>query len=261
MGKDNGNARRGLADTVFERMQRAIKSGAYRPEERLPTEHELAAEFEVSRPIIREALRRLREQGLIHSRQGAGSFVRRVGLRQPLGFGALENVGDLLNCYQFRLTIEPEAAAGAARHGDEAALARIGAAVARLRDGTGPTTLREDRDFQFHLAVALAADNSYFATVMEALKEHIALGMRFHRASVNRDPRALAQAVCEHDAIYAAIRARDPEAARKAMRDHLDQARDRLFAARRPDLVLEDELRAELRAELRDELRDEIGGA
>lgn len=114
MGLEAGIARKGLADIVFERMLRAIKSGAYNPDERLPTEHELAAEFEVSRPVIREALKRLRDQGLIYSRRGAGSFVRSVGLRQPLGFGQLENVADLLNCYEFRLTLEPAAAAAAA---------------------------------------------------------------------------------------------------------------------------------------------------
>jgi len=76
MGLQNGTARRSLGDLVFERMHRAIKSGAYKPDERLPTEHDLAIEFEVSRPVIREALRRLREQGFIYSRRGAGSFVR-----------------------------------------------------------------------------------------------------------------------------------------------------------------------------------------
>ena len=61
----SGSGRKSLADLVFDRMQRAIKSGSYRPDERLPTEHELAAEFEVSRPVVREALKRLRDQGLM----------------------------------------------------------------------------------------------------------------------------------------------------------------------------------------------------
>lgn len=73
-GLASSGGRRSLADVVFDRLQRAIKSGAYRPDERLPTEHDLAAEFEVSRPIVREALRRLREQGLIYSRRGAAAL-------------------------------------------------------------------------------------------------------------------------------------------------------------------------------------------
>lgn len=70
------NVRRSLSDAVFDRIQRAIKSGAYAVDERLPTEHALAAEFQVSRPVVRDALQRLRDQGLIYSRRGAGSFVR-----------------------------------------------------------------------------------------------------------------------------------------------------------------------------------------
>lgn len=230
-----GGGRKSLADLVFERMQRAIKSGAYGSDERLPTEHELAAEFEVSRPIVREALRRLREQGLIYSRQGAGSFVRSIGLKQPLGFGQLENVADLLNCYEFRLTIEPEATAFAAeRHRPETLLA-VSEALELMRDATNRSSHREDADFQFHLSIALAAENSYFSTAMEALKDHIAVGMRFHGASVKRDATGLARVFAEHNAIFEAIRDRKSDLARELMRDHLSGSRERLFERRRPD--------------------------
>ena len=237
-----GAARKSLPDVVFDRMHRAIKSGAYRPDERLPTEHELAAEFEVSRPIVREALRRLREQGLIYSRQGAGSFVRSIGLKQPLGFGQLENVSDLLNCYEFRLTLEPEAAALAAERHGPAALASIEAALELLRDATNRQSHREDADFEFHLAIALAAENTYFSTAFEALKDHIAVGMRFHGISIKRDSSGLARVFGEHAAIFDAIRARDGVRARDLMRRHLNGSRERLFERRRP---AEEELVAE----------------
>ncbi len=58
-------ARKSLGEVVYDRMERAIKSGSYKPDERLPTELDLAAEFEVSRPVVRDALKRLREHGLI----------------------------------------------------------------------------------------------------------------------------------------------------------------------------------------------------
>ncbi|WP_395541216.1 FadR/GntR family transcriptional regulator [Neotabrizicola sp. sgz301269] len=235
MGQAEGGGRRSLADVVFDRLQRAIKSGAYRPDERLPTEHDLAAEFEVSRPIVREALKRLRDQGLIYSRRGAGSFVRVIGLKQPLGFGQLENVSDLLNCYEFRLMLEPEAAALAAERQDATSLAAISVALELMRDATNRLTHREDADFQFHLAIALASENPYFSTAMEALKDHIAVGMRFHGASVKREATGLARVFAEHSAIHAAIRDRDPAAARTLMRDHLIGSRERLFERRRPE--------------------------
>ncbi|ANK77381.1 FadR/GntR family transcriptional regulator [Ensifer adhaerens] len=231
MGLENGTARKSLGDLVFERMHRAIKSGAYKPDERLPTEHELASEFEVSRPIIREALRRLREQGFIYSRRGAGSFVRAVGMREPLGFGQLENVADLLNCYEFRLTVEPAAAQAAAERHDAASLSAIRQALELMRDATNRQSHREDADFQFHLAIARAAQNSYFFTAMEALKDHIAVGMRFHGASVKRETTGLTRVFGEHEAIAEAIAAREGVKARQLMHDHLSGSRERLFQA------------------------------
>lgn len=231
MGLENGTARKSLGDLVFERMHRAIKSGAYQPDERLPTEHDLAIEFEVSRPIVREALRRLREQGFIYSRRGAGSFVRAVGMREPLGFGQLENVADLLNCYEFRLTVEPAAAAAAAERHDAATLSAIRQALELMRDATNRQSHREDADFQFHLAIARASQNSYFFTAMEALKDHIAVGMRFHGASVKRETTGLTRVFAEHEAIAVAIAARDGATARQLMHDHLTGSRERLFQA------------------------------
>lgn len=231
MGLESRTARRSLGDLVFERMHRAIKSGAYKPDERLPTEHDLAIEFEVSRPIVREALRRLREQGFIYSRRGAGSFVRAVGMRQPLGFGQLENVADLLNCYEFRMTVEPAAAAAAAERHDAANLAAIRQALDLMRDATNRQSHREDADFQFHLAIAQAAKNSYFYTAMEALKDHIAVGMKFHGASIKRETAGLMRVFAEHEAIAEAIAARDGAKAKQFMLEHLTGSRERLFLA------------------------------
>ncbi|KQQ74911.1 MULTISPECIES: FadR/GntR family transcriptional regulator [Rhizobium/Agrobacterium group] len=229
MGLETGTARKGLADIVFERMLRAIKSGAYKPDERLPTEHDLAAEFEVSRPVIREALKRLRDQSLIYSRRGAGSFVRSVGLRNPLGFGQLENVADLLNCYEFRLTMEPAAAAAAAARHDADSLKAIRQALELLRDATNRQSHREDADFQFHLAIARAAQNNYFTTAMEALKDHIAVGMKFHGASIKREASGLSRVFGEHEAIATAIGNSNEDDARRLMFEHLKGSRERLF--------------------------------
>lgn len=228
----SGVPRKSLADIVFDRLLGAIKSGAYHADERLPTEHVLAAKFEVSRPIVREALRRLREQGLIYSRQGSGSYVRSIGLKKPLGFGQLENAADLMNCYEFRLTLEPEAAGCAAARRTPKALAAINVALDLMRDATNRLSHREDADFQFHFAIAQAAENNYFSTAMEALKDHIAVGMRFHGASVKRETSGLARVFDEHAAIFAAIRDGEAVMARELMREHLTSSQDRLFGWR-----------------------------
>jgi GntR family transcriptional repressor for pyruvate dehydrogenase complex len=221
--------RKRLGDFVFEKLLRAIKSGAYQPEERLPTEHELASEFQVSRPVVRDALQRLRHQGLIYSRRGSGSFVRSLGVREPLGFGQLANLSDLRQCYEFRITLEPQAAASAATRHDEKTLASIADALDLLRVATEQRRHREDADFMFHVAIARASRNQYFATAMEALEDHIAVGMQFHGISLRLTSGGLEHAFAEHEAIFNAIRSRDAEAARTAMSGHLSGSRDRLF--------------------------------
>jgi GntR family transcriptional regulator, transcriptional repressor for pyruvate dehydrogenase complex len=224
--------RRNLADTVFERIQRSIKSGAYAVDERLPTEHALASEFQVSRPVIRDALQRLRDQGLIYSRRGAGSFVREQGVRAPLGFGQMENLSDLHHCYDFRLTIEPEAAAMAATRHTPEALGKIRTALTLLRDATHRQAHRADADFMFHLGIAQASLNPYFVTAMQALEEHIAVGMRLHGLSLRSTSDGLARVLAEHTEILETISASDADAARTLMRKHLQGSRDRLFLPR-----------------------------
>lgn len=225
------NVRRSLSDAVFDRIQKAIKSGAYGVDERLPTEHALAAEFQVSRPVVRDALQRLRDQGLIYSRRGAGSFVREHGLREPLGFGQMENLSDLQHCYKFRLTIEPEAAAMAATLATEADKHKIKTALGLLRDATNRQAHRADADFLFHLGIAQASGNPYFATAMKALEEHIAVGMRFHGLSLRGTQDGLQHVFTEHTAVYEAIRDGDAEAARRLMWEHLEGSRKRLFSS------------------------------
>ncbi|EPX78753.1 FadR/GntR family transcriptional regulator [Salipiger mucosus] len=221
--------RKSLSDVVFDKLHRAIKSGAYAPDEKLPTEHDLAAEFEVSRPVIRDALRKLRDQRLIYSRQGAGSFVRQLGTREPLGFGQLQNLADLKRCYEFRLVLEPAAAEMAAERRSSEDLAGIEAALRVMQDATARSRHREDADFEFHHAISVASGNDYFSTAMDALKEHIAVGMQFHGLSLKQTAGGLDHVYGEHLAIFEAIRDGEADQARLLMRAHLLGSRARLF--------------------------------
>lgn len=232
-GEKSAPNRKRLADVAFDKLMQAIKSGAYGEDERLPTEYDLAAEFQVSRPVIREALKRLRDQGLIYSRQGAGSFVRQSGVRKPLGFGQIENIADLRRCYEFRVTLEPQAAATAAEERSAESLKGIRTALEMMQDATDRQRHREDADFEFHLAIARASENRYFYTAMEALKDHIAVGMQFHGQSLKSTPGGLADVLEEHRGIYDAIERQDPGEARALMLTHLTGSRTRLFEGRK----------------------------
>jgi len=225
-----------LADVVHDRIRRAISDGEYPDGARLPGENDLARQFEVSRPVIRAALKRLRAEGLVTSRQGSGSFVAAPGEPKSLAFQPVETIADLQRCYEFRLTIEPAAAALAATRRSEAQLAQIARFLDLLRDATERRSHREDADFSFHQAITSSANNQYFETSMRALKDHIAVGMKFHGLSLQSVRGGLDHVLNEHTAIFEAIRSGQAETARETMHRHVTGSRDRLFEGRLLDL-------------------------
>ena len=225
-----------LADIVHDSIRRSIISGEYETGERLPGENTLSARFDVSRPVVRAALKRLRDERLISSRQGSGSYVNAPTEPKVLAFQPLETIADLQRCYEFRLTFEPEAAALAAQRHSEENLAEIGTLLQVMRDATERRSHREDADFGFHLAITRAANNQYFETSMRALRDHIAVGMKFHGLSLKSLSGGLDHVLKEHAAIFGAITGKDPDAARAAMKAHVSGSRDRLFEGRLLDL-------------------------
>ena len=235
-GAEGPRQRPGLADRVYHLLYSRISNGDYPANQKLPSEKTLADEFGVSRPVLRVALERLREQGLVHSRQGAGSFVREVRT-VPLGFARVETIADIQRCYEFRICIETCAARLAAGRLNEEALEEIGTALSLMEGATDSLTHREDADFAFHLAVAKAANNQYFEASMRALREHIYVGMKLHGQSLMTDgAKGLKEVFGEHSAIFAAIRDGDGESAERRMRGHLAHSRDRLFGGALIDL-------------------------
>lgn len=228
-----------LVDRVFDRLSERILNGDFAPDARLPGEHELAAMFEVSRPIVRDALARLRKQGVVYARQGAGNFVAATArTTAAVGYAPVETIGDIQRCYEFRLAIEPQAAYYAARRRDAAATASIQSALEQLQDATRHHLHRSDADFAFHKAVTDAANNHYYSSSMEALRQHVAVGMHLHGLSLMGPQLKLERVFEEHREIYEAIAAGRAEEAMEAMRRHLEGSRDRLFEGRILDLSL-----------------------
>jgi DNA-binding FadR family transcriptional regulator len=227
-----------LAERVYGALLQRIHNGDYPHDHRLPSEHELAAEFDVSRPIVRDALERLRTENLIYSRQGAGSFVRFKAEQRALGFAPVGNIADIQRCYEFRLTIEPDAAFHAARRRNDAFVERMAGVLEMLGDATREQRHREDADFAFHLAVAEGSNNHYYPSSMLALRDHIAVGMKLHGLSLLGPAPGLQRVFEEHRRIFEAIRDGRAEDARDEMHRHLEGSRDRLFEGKMLDLSL-----------------------
>ena len=234
MTNQNTRRRTTLSDSVYHSLLGRISNGEYQVNQKLPPEAVLSQEFGVSRPVLRSALERLREEGLIQSRQGAGSYVRGP-VSTPVGFSPVETLADIQRCYEFRLTIETQAAALAAGRRDETALAGIAQALDLMRAATGSHQHREDADFAFHLAIAQASNNQYFEATFRALREHINVGMRLHGMSLMTGG-GLEETLAEHNGLFDAISTGDGERACELMRAHLEHSRDRLFGGGLLDL-------------------------
>src|SRR5436190_21159569 len=103
-----------LGDRLSQRMAMLIDKGEFGEGGRLPAESELASRFGVSRPVIREALSRLRVMGMIVSRKGSGSYVQKrvdrpAATRATIGFGPVNSMAEVKKCYEFRMGVEGDA--------------------------------------------------------------------------------------------------------------------------------------------------------
>jgi GntR family transcriptional regulator, transcriptional repressor for pyruvate dehydrogenase complex len=224
-----------LADKIYQQIAARIASGEFRVNAKLPSEHELSRMLKVSRPILRSALERLREEGIVASRQGAGTFVRDRSTA-ALAFSPVETIADIQRCYEFRLSIEPFAAHSAAMRRGPESLKKLEHALELLRDATRISRHREDADFNFHLGVAEAANNHYFSSTLLALRQHIYSVMHMHGMSLMGPGPKLGNVLDEHNAIYEAVRDGKGDQAERLMRLHLEGSRDRLFEGRMLDL-------------------------
>jgi GntR family transcriptional repressor for pyruvate dehydrogenase complex len=124
-------ATRRLADIVHEQLFRLIARGEFPKGCKLPPEGELATRFGVSRPVIRDALAKLKEQGYVRSQRGSGSIVTRGEAPGTHAYPAIRTVSDLLRSYEFRITVECATAAMAAERRDAIDIADIARTLER----------------------------------------------------------------------------------------------------------------------------------
>ena len=202
-----------------------IEAGDYAVGQRLPSERELAEQLDVSRPSVREALIALELEGLVDVRVGAGVFVTCPAAASLAGASlATAEVGahELL---EVRLLVEPMCAELAARHASAAQLDAIAAAMHAL-PGAGSPSQHNDR---LHLLIAEASGNAALAATVAhlwTLGTNSAIFNQLNQHLVLSEVWDLAQA--EHQVLMAALRARKPLAARRAMQAHLVGIRSRL---------------------------------
>jgi GntR family transcriptional regulator, transcriptional repressor for pyruvate dehydrogenase complex len=227
-----GRARPKLSDLVYDQILRLIVRGEYPRHCKLPTENELGQRFGVSRPVIREALARLRDEGVVRSQQGSGTFVERGPDAGALVYPPVRSVADMQWCYEFRIIVEGQSAFMAAERHTGETLADIAKSLADAETAIAEANanIGADLNFAFHRAVARATQNPYFVTTLEAIPNLVGMGRIAVRNNGIDDPVERMRSVWrEHRSIYRAIADRDAPRARAEMESHIGSARQYVF--------------------------------
>lgn len=220
-----------LADKLYEELLGWIAHGPFEEGAKLPSEEKLAIKYGVSRPVVREALSRLRLDGIIVSRHGSGSYVERRPKKEFFDFAPIGGVADLMRCFEYRIALEGEAAGLAALRRSDADLKQIKSALNDLDHAIEQRVVGVDADIKFHNAIARATKNDLFVSAMATLAEYTFAGMTVARnLSLRTSVSRLALVQQEHTAIFDAIEAQDVAAARESMRVHITNARMRILS-------------------------------
>ena len=223
---------RRLYRQIADQLRGLLERGEYATGARLPPERDLALQFGVSRPSVREALIALEVEGRVEVRMGSGVYVRPPEATRPRRVSAESPLETL----RARELIERELAAHAAVHMKKAQVAGLRHAIALMRRevAAGRTPTRGDR--LFHERIAEASDNSVLARLVAELYDERGNPLYAQLGSHFENPASWAAAIDEHAAVVAAIASRSAESARAAMAVHLSNSHDRFTAsiARRP---------------------------
>lgn len=214
--------RQSLPEELAAIIMRRIESGEFSPGDILPSEQNLADMFSVSRTVVREALARLKYEGVIESKRGSGPIVKGAGPDR----GFIVNIDvhsrqELLDFFEFRIILEGEAAALAALRRTPEQLAELKTHLEGIRLAVASKGTGNEPDFLFHRLIADCAGNQYLGNFVKFLSAKIWIGVHRARWMSNQSPEMAQVVFEEHEALYLAIAAGDPYEARAKAQRHL----------------------------------------
>jgi len=208
-----------------------MTTGEFSPGSRLPAERDLAKQLGVSRPSVREALIALEVEGWVEVRTGSGVYVlERTDAAAPATQVSPAEWGPL-ELIRARRVIEGEIASLAASQAKRKHIQAIGDAIVLMEEDTsrGVAPLAGDR--AFHTAIAQACDNVVLLETVQTFWD-ARRGPLFERlGDYFETVPSWRMAIAEHEAVFEAIRAHDPQAARAAMQQHMDKSHSRFSAS------------------------------
>ncbi|MBX3567459.1 MAG: FadR family transcriptional regulator [Rhizobiaceae bacterium] len=229
-----------MSDVLYVDLLQEINSGKYGAGTRLPSEAEFSSQFGVSRPIVREALGRLRDEGVIRSKKGSGSYVAAVERPDAAPNGApaytVSSISDVQKLYQFRISLEGETAFLAAQNRTDEQLEAIARAADDLERTMHSSSDGTTEDIVFHRAIAIATGNTFFVDVLDRIAPDMRFIVQLARTLLRGRPVKNIEAVQkEHSLVLEAIHRRDAGAARERMQFHIRTAQARLFFGETPE--------------------------
>ncbi len=214
--------RRSSVDQVVERIRDVINEQKLTAGERLPGELELVEQLQVSRPVLREALARLQGLGLIEIQRGNGTFVasrdRLANCVQLLRTAVTLAPRELLSYAELRAAVEVQAVRQAAERATSEDVAALKRMLKELNSVDRPYEELLEIDFRFHRRILQAAGNELMQNLMEVIYEFVVTQM----AKITPSPRENKLGRRLHREIVAAIADHDPDAAERAMREHME---------------------------------------
>jgi GntR family transcriptional repressor for pyruvate dehydrogenase complex len=210
-----------LGEQVAAQLADQITEGRWRPGDKLPSESELCATLHIGRSTLREALKSLAFIGLVQMRPGEGTYVldgTQLLVDRIRTRGLLKSEKDLNDVGEARMILETELAALAAERAEEADLDKLQAILDEMKESLGG--IGRDYaalDVEFHLAIAKSSQNRLLHELLVPIR-----GVLQEFITKSQELPGIKQSAQDHHTrILTALRRRDPERARRAMRAHL----------------------------------------
>jgi GntR family transcriptional repressor for pyruvate dehydrogenase complex len=221
--KDARPVREDLTAKLLSRFKELLQNGTLAPGTKLPSERDLARRFNVSRSSLRQAFKMLDMMGVLNQRVGDGTYLNLNAstiLAEPMEFLLLLDGISFHELYEARLVVEPEMASRAAERATAADVEALRVALNGMESSLSDMHRFIELDVAFHQAILRASGNRVFVLMFSAIQRFLLTGIA--RTSPLVD---FAHTLRFHRRIFSTIDRRQPDEARRAMTEHLLDAR------------------------------------
>lgn len=212
-----------IYEEIVEQLKDLITRGELKPEDKLPSEREMAESLGVSRASVREALTTLEAIGILDIRPGEGTYVKKTSSSAtfaPLALVLAVERNPRAQLMEVRRVLESESAALAALRATPEDLEKIGESLEKMQKAES-ISLAVKYDLKFHFAIAEATKNTILLRMMNTVADLMHNTFRSDRETLYSNPEHRQQIIRQHQAIYLAIKERNHEEAKDNMLEHL----------------------------------------